>query len=202
MLLTPNAIRQRKFTTVLFKQGYDEREVDTFLDEVEEEVSRLRRRIEELEFELVVTRQKDLNGFDEPQGSDTSTLSFRGLCDDSTAQGAASQAEECCSVKVLRLAQQTADQAISESRAAADQIVDEAERYAARVRQEAQSSAYVMERRTSDLREFERECRNRLKAYLQSQLHQLGYYEANDVASSRFQSERAQESTSGTAWIG
>ncbi|MEV0322627.1 DivIVA domain-containing protein [Streptomyces sp. NPDC050658] len=177
MLLTPNDIRQRKFTTVLFRQGYDEKEVDAFLDEVEVEVTRLRRRVEELEFELVVTRQRDLGGSEEPQRN-APTPPPRSPHEDSRAQGESFPAEDCCSVSVLHLAQQTADQAIAGARADAAQIIAEAERFADRLRQEAHANAYAMERKASALRGFEHDCRIRLKTYLESQLHQLDYYES------------------------
>lgn len=179
MLLTPNDIRQRKFTTVLFRQGYDEKEVDAFLDDVEVEVSRLRRRIEELEFELVVTRQRDLNGCDDIQRNPP-TSSPRTFHEEAAAQGESLPGEDCCSVSVLHLAQLTADQAIAEARADADRIVDEAVALADRLRQEAHASAYAMERKANALRGFERDCRSRLKTYLQSQLHQLDYYDCSE----------------------
>jgi len=41
MPLTPQDVRDKMFTSVRFKQGYDEDEVDAFLDRVEEELTRL-----------------------------------------------------------------------------------------------------------------------------------------------------------------
>ncbi|WP_371750528.1 DivIVA domain-containing protein [Streptomyces sp. NBC_01283] len=196
--MTPNDIRQRKFTTVLFRQGYDEKEVDAFLDDVEMEVGRLRRRIEELEFELVVTRQRDLNGINDLQ-SNAPTTSPRSFHEDAAAQGEALSAEDCCSVSVLHLAQQTADQAIAEARADADRIIAEAESFADRLRQDAHASAYAMERRASALRGFERDCRSRLKTYLQSQLHQLDYYESCETTPSW---PRPAEGRESMAWSG
>ncbi|WP_160501994.1 DivIVA domain-containing protein [Streptomyces sp. BA2] len=196
--MTPNDIRQRKFTTVLFRQGYDEKEVDAFLDDVEVEVSRLRRRVEELEFELVVTRQRDLNGYDDPQ-LNSPTVPPRSFHEDAAGQGETPSTEDCCSVGVLRLAQQTADQAIAEARADANRIIAEAEGLADRLRQEAHASAYAMERKASALRGFERDCRSRLKTYLQSQLHQLDYYESSEATPSWPRPAEARESM---AWSG
>jgi DivIVA domain-containing protein len=36
MALTPEDVRNKQFTTVRFKEGYDLDEVDNFLDEIEE----------------------------------------------------------------------------------------------------------------------------------------------------------------------
>src|SRR3954453_6024706 len=41
MTLTPEDVQNKRFTTVRFKEGYDEEEVDGFLDEVEAELRRL-----------------------------------------------------------------------------------------------------------------------------------------------------------------
>src|SRR3954454_10563315 len=41
MPLTPEDVQNKRFTTVRFKEGYDEEEVDGFLDEVEAELRRL-----------------------------------------------------------------------------------------------------------------------------------------------------------------
>ena len=47
--LTPDDVANKRFSTVRFKEGYDETEVDAFLDEVVEELRRLNARIDELE---------------------------------------------------------------------------------------------------------------------------------------------------------
>src|SRR3954465_2668191 len=41
MPLTPEDVQKKQFSTVRFKEGYDEEEVDAFLDEVEAELRRL-----------------------------------------------------------------------------------------------------------------------------------------------------------------
>ena len=45
MPLTPEDIQQKRFSTVRFKEGYDEVEIDAFLDEVTAELRRLNARI-------------------------------------------------------------------------------------------------------------------------------------------------------------
>jgi len=52
MHLTPEDVQLKRFSTVRFKEGYDEVEVDSFLDEVTEELRRLHTRIAELESQL------------------------------------------------------------------------------------------------------------------------------------------------------
>ena len=52
MPLTPEDVRNKQFTTVRLREGYDEDEVDAFLDEVETELTRLLRENEELRAKL------------------------------------------------------------------------------------------------------------------------------------------------------
>src|ERR1041385_2178303 len=52
MPLTPEDVRNKQFTTVRLREGYDEDEVDAFLDEVEAELTRLLRENEDLRAKL------------------------------------------------------------------------------------------------------------------------------------------------------
>ena len=101
MPLTPTDVANRQFRFAL--RGYSVDEVDTFLDEVETELSRLLRDNAELR-----------NG---PAGTSTKAS-------DATAPAplAGLQGQEAA-LRTLLLAQRTADEAIAEARAEADQIV-------------------------------------------------------------------------------
>ncbi|MHB1615112.1 MAG: DivIVA domain-containing protein, partial [Actinomycetes bacterium] len=57
MPLTPEEVRNKQFTTVRLREGYDEDEVDAFLDEMETEFSRLLKENEELRAQLAVAEQ-------------------------------------------------------------------------------------------------------------------------------------------------
>ena len=64
MPLTPEDVRNKQFTTVRLREGYDEDEGDAFLDEVEAELTRLLRENEDLRAKLeghgvYVTRRGD-----------------------------------------------------------------------------------------------------------------------------------------------
>ncbi|MDB1089857.1 DivIVA domain-containing protein, partial [Streptomyces sp. ACA25] len=52
MPLTPEDVRNKQFTTVRLREGYDEDEVDAFLDEVEAELTKLLRENEDLRAKL------------------------------------------------------------------------------------------------------------------------------------------------------
>src|ERR1700747_3918967 len=52
MPLTPEKLRNKQFSTTRLRPGYDEEEVDSFLDEVEAELDRLIQENEELRAKL------------------------------------------------------------------------------------------------------------------------------------------------------
>jgi DivIVA domain-containing protein len=57
MLLTPEDVRNKQFSTTRLRPGYDEEEVDAFLDEVEAELDRLIRENRELRVKLALHRR-------------------------------------------------------------------------------------------------------------------------------------------------
>src|SRR5438132_13615885 len=57
MPLTAEDVKNKQFTPTRFKGGYDEKEVDDFLDEVEAELSRLTRENTDLRARLQVAEQ-------------------------------------------------------------------------------------------------------------------------------------------------
>ncbi|OIV38155.1 cell division protein DivIVA [Mangrovactinospora gilvigrisea] len=68
MPLTPEDVRNKQFTTVRLREGYDEDEVDAFLDEVEAELTRLLRENEDLRAKLAAaTRAAAQNQGGAPQ---------------------------------------------------------------------------------------------------------------------------------------
>jgi DivIVA domain-containing protein len=74
MSLTPEDVRNKQFTTVRLREGYDEDEVDAFLDEVEAELTRLLRENEDLRAKLAAaTRaaaQNQQQGMRKPEPQD------------------------------------------------------------------------------------------------------------------------------------
>jgi len=74
MPLTPEDVRNKQFTTVRLREGYDEDEVDAFLDEVESELTRLLRENEDLRAKLAAaTRaaaQNQQQGMRKPEQQD------------------------------------------------------------------------------------------------------------------------------------
>ena len=135
MPLTPADVRNKQFSTTRLRPGYDEEEVDAFLDEVEVELDRLIQENEELRSKLA----ESLRGgrpavsalsspladpepemlapepmLPEPERRPEPVMSMR--TEDSMDTAA----------RVLALAQQTADQAIADARREADETLGRA----------------------------------------------------------------------------
>jgi len=198
MPLTPEDVANKQFTSTRLKPGYDETEVDEFLDEVEAELTRLYRENDELRSKLTTAQRQLAEG-----GGDAGT----------TVQAAppvpvpapqpppppppppapvpapVAQAPSGANVSetatgILALAQRTADEHVSEARIQADRIIGEARTRADQLKREAddkhrqmigslENERVTLEREVEKLRTFEREYRSRLKSYLESQLREL-----------------------------
>jgi DivIVA domain-containing protein len=147
MPLTPADVRNKQFSTTRLRPGYDEEEVDAFLDEVEAELDRLIQENEELRAKLAeVLRgggKPGIPALSSPLSDQTRT--------DLTAETSMPMMEPRrpepmmmgermshssvednmdTAARVLSLAQQTADQAIADARREADETLNRARREA------------------------------------------------------------------------
>ena len=145
MPLTPADVRNKQFSTTRLRPGYDEEEVDAFLDEVEGELDRLIQENEELRAKLAEV----LRGGGKPAMSALSSP----LSDQKSDMMAPEPPMEYrrpepmqersmyssednnhnsmdTAARVLSLAQQTADQAIADARREADETLGRARREA------------------------------------------------------------------------
>jgi DivIVA domain-containing protein len=251
MPLTPEDVHNKQFTTVRLREGYDEEEVDAFLDEVEAELTRLLRENEELRAKLAAATRAAAQAQQQAQQAQQQAAQQSGPMDrggpgpmdrppmdrspvpmDRMPQRrepqpippqlpapmpmamAVPQQPQFpqapggdSAARVLALAQQTADQAIAEARNEANKIVGEARTRADGLEREARNKAEALERdaqekhrvamgtleqaraslerKVEDLRAFEREYRQRLKSYLESQMRQLESNSSDDSALAR-----------------
>jgi len=223
MPLTPADVHNVAFKKPpIGKRGYDEEEVDAFLDEVERELARLIEENNELraQVERGGGRPPAGPGADPRLAAEINELKMqldRTQRDKQEAERAARsmQAEieamrtggpvppgapvgpdgEQQALRVLMMAQRTADDHVSDARREADKVLSEARAKAEEVTRDARAKADALERdarqrhqeamggldakRTAlskhieELKQFEREYRTRLKAYLESQLRDL-----------------------------
>jgi DivIVA domain-containing protein len=221
MPLTPADVHNVAFKKPpIGKRGYDEEEVDAFLDEVERELARLIEENSELRAQL------ERGGGGRPAGpgadprlaaelAETKAQLDRTQREKSAAEQAARgmQAEleqvrsqgggggmspgegEQQALRVLMMAQRTADDHVNDARREADKLLADARAKAEEVTRDARAKADALERdarqrhqeavsgldakrnalqkHIEELKQFEREYRTRLKAYLESQLRDL-----------------------------
>ncbi|MFX0594627.1 DivIVA domain-containing protein [Melissospora conviva] len=220
MPLTPADVHNVAFKKPpIGKRGYDEEEVDAFLDEVERELARLIEENNELRAQVErggrggapagpgadprlaaelndVKAQLDRVQREKAQ-AEQAARAMQAELEQSRSQGpAAGGADgEQQALRVLMMAQRTADDHLSDARREADQLLDEARAKAEEVTREARAKADALDRdarqrhqeamggldakRTAlqkhieELKQFEREYRTRLKSYLESQLRDL-----------------------------
>jgi DivIVA domain-containing protein len=159
MPLTPADVRNKQFSTTRLRPGYDEEEVDAFLDEVEVELDRLIQENEELRSKLA----ESLRG-----GRPTVSALSSPLADPEPEMLAPepmlpepperrpepvmshhTEDNMDTAARVLALAQQTADQAIADARREADETLGRARREADDILGKARRQA---EQITSDAR--------------------------------------------------
>jgi DivIVA domain-containing protein len=221
MPLTPADVHNVAFKKPpIGKRGYDEEEVDAFLDEVERELARLIEENNELRAQVergggrggapagpgadprLAAELNDLKAqLDRTQrdkaAAEQAARAMQGELEQMRAQGAPSVGGdgEQQALRVLMMAQRTADDHVSDARREADKLLSDARTKAEEVTREARAKADALERdarqrhqeamggldakRTAlqkhieELKQFEREYRTRLKAYLESQLRDL-----------------------------
>ena len=147
MPLTPADVRNKQFSTTRLRPGYDEEEVDAFLDEVEAELDRLIQENEELRAKLGECLRGKVPGgaagmasapvADQPKPEMMAPEPMKGPEPQQPQPvpvgGMNMQQSEDnmdTAARVLALAQQTADQAIADARREADETVTRARREA------------------------------------------------------------------------
>ncbi|CAN5799235.1 cell wall synthesis protein Wag31 [soil metagenome] len=211
MPLTPEDVRNKRFTPVRLREGYDMGEVDQFLDEVESELKRLAAHDGSGETSDVAETAEAASSAPTVGTSETT-----GLDTVSTPGGTPTDVAEAslAAARLMELAGRNADEVVAEARATADTLVSEARAEALRLEEESTTKAETVQSEAREraesldaevsnrrrqlladveaerdamasevehLRAFEREYRSRLKQYFSSQLAQLEG-EENDAA--------------------
>jgi DivIVA domain-containing protein len=200
MPLTPQEVASKVFGPTRMRRGYDENEVDAFLDSVEAELTRLTTENERLRAELKLAGRpvpeaepveaKPATVVEEPPAAPAAIVEPAPVekppveTAPAVPTPAPSEPVELQVTRMLVLAQQTADAAINEAQLDADRTRGaarvEAERVLTEARTRAAEELGAMERskasletQVEQLQTFEREYRQRLRAYLAMQLSEL-----------------------------
>ena len=173
MALLPEDILSKRFLTTKFREGYDQDEVDDFLDEVV------------LEFRRVVTENQDLKAggtrLNESLSAPAKAVSFPEASDpasDGSLEGTDS------SKSIIELAQKLHEDHVRDGQVKRDQLVREGQEQAARLLRDAEAESreahgkLEIERKKvlegiEELKLFEADYREQLRRYIEDQLDQL-----------------------------
>ena len=199
MPLTPEDVVNKRFQPTKFREGYDQDEVDDFLDEIVVELRRLNSENEDLRQRLLASEarvaelQRSGAGLaDQLQNPSSSLPTLGGLAQLSTPEPSnfpaavsdPSQLDSNSTNNLLQLARKLHDDHVREGISKRDALIAEGHATAARVIREAEAQQRVelskfeqeravLEHTILELRTFEREYRIKLKTYIESQLAEL-----------------------------
>ncbi|BDZ37906.1 DivIVA domain-containing protein [Microbacterium suwonense] len=189
MALTPDDVVHKEFQHVRFKDGFDPEEVDDYLDEI---VVEWRKTIEENN-EL----KAKLAAFESGQGAQAEAPAPAAAAPVAAAPVEAAPAPDTAasatgtSAGIIELAQRLHDEHVAEGEAKRRQLIAEAETEVARIRTEAEAKQReesarlerernTLEARITELREFERDYRSKLRTMIESQLRDLDQQSSTD----------------------
>ncbi|MHA7283767.1 DivIVA domain-containing protein [Arthrobacter sp. TMS2-4] len=202
MALTPEDVVNKRFQPTKFREGYDQDEVDDFLDEIVVELRRLNSENEELRRRLGdgPSDVSQATAIPAPVAASTHTEPSTGetaapQADDetspaaipdtpATAAPAASVTSAESAAGVLAMAQrlhdeyvnagvEQRDKIIAEAQLEATGLVEDAEEKSRKTLGDLEEQKTVLEHTVEQLRGFERDYRARLKAYIEGQLRDL-----------------------------
>ncbi len=201
MALTPEDVVNKRFNPTKFREGYDQDEVDDFLDEVVVELRRLNQENEELRQRLVAAdaRVSELqrSASQAPAAAAPSVAPAPAPMPAPVAAPpapvpapAADLGQDAGSMdqsntnNLLQLARRLHEEHVREGMEKRDQLIAEGHATAARLVSEAETQQRAaidaleaekagLERRIEELRIFESEYREQLKGYIEGQLREL-----------------------------
>ncbi|MFD5225830.1 DivIVA domain-containing protein [Microbacterium sp. NPDC058342] len=183
MALTPDDVVHKEFQHVRFKDGFDPEEVDDYLDEI---VVEWRKTIEENN-EL----KAKLAAFESGQSAAEPVAAAPVAAAPAPAAPAAEASATGTSAGIIELAQRLHDEHVAEGEAKRKQLIEDAEAEVARIRTEAEAKQReesarlerernTLEGRITELREFERDYRGKLRAMIEGQLRDLDQKSSTD----------------------
>jgi DivIVA domain-containing protein len=203
MALTPEDVVNKRFQPTKFREGYDQDEVDDFLDEVVVELRRLGQENEELRQRLVASESR-IAELQRSGGGEQSAPAAAATPEPVAAPVAAPVAEPVAAPvaatpvpdatpgldetgstnNLLQLARrlheehvregiEKRDALIAEGQSTAQRLVSEAEAEQGKKVAELEQERSALESQIEELRTFEREYRSNLKSYIEGQLRDL-----------------------------
>jgi DivIVA domain-containing protein len=190
MPLTPEDVVNKRFQPTKFREGYDQDEVDDFLDEIVVELRRVHQENEDLRRRLLAAdgriAELQRSGADLPAqlASAPSVSAPVAVTAFPEAVSDPSTLDSSNTNNLLQLARKLHDEHVREGMVKRDELIAEGHATAARIVREAEAQQRselnrleqekaVVEHRIQELKSFEREYRTKLKNYIESQLQDL-----------------------------
>jgi DivIVA domain-containing protein len=194
MALTPEDVVNKRFQATKFREGYDQDEVDDFLDEVVVELRRLNGENEELRQRLSAAEARAAEAAKAPAAAAPAAAAVytEPAAPPPTVavpmqQPASQQSdfdEQASTTNLLQLARRLHEEHVREGVEKRDALIAEGHATAARVVAEAEAKQrqqmgildqerLSLEKRVDELRSFERDYRQKLKSYIEGQLRDL-----------------------------
>jgi DivIVA domain-containing protein len=213
MALTPEDVVNKRFQPTKFREGYDQDEVDDFLDEVVVELRRLNQENEELRQRLVAADARINQLQSAPQPAATSSFIEQAPTPVPVQTGYAADAgssDPQNTNNLLQLARRLHEEHVREGVEKRDALIAEGHATAARVVAEAEAKQRqqlstldqertALEHRIEELRTFEREYRAKLRSYIEGQLKDLDSSNMLTTGASSSASVPANAVTGGSA---
>lgn len=192
MALTPEDVVNKRFQATKFREGYDQDEVDDFLDEVVVELRRLNQENEELRQRLAAAEARAGEGHAAPAPAAAPAPVYAEpaaapptvAVPTHTAAPQSELDEQTSTTNLLQLARRLHEEHVREGVEKRDALIAEGHATAARIVAEAEAKQraqmgildqerMALEKRVDELRVFEREYRQKLKSYIEGQLREL-----------------------------
>jgi DivIVA domain-containing protein len=191
--LTPEDVVNKRFQPTKFREGYDQDEVDDFLDEVVGELRRLTAENEDLQQKLSAAERQVAEG-QRSGGRDTAPVAVehRSVAPERvapapvaappapapSAQGPEAAAGMLALAQKLhddfvRSGEEQRDKIVGEAKSTANKLIRDAEEKQRQTLGSLEQERALLERKIDELRAYERDYRTRLKSYLESQLRDL-----------------------------
>lgn len=198
MPLTPEDVINKRFSPTKLREGYDQDEVDDFLDEIVIEIRRINKENEDLRQRLLASEgriaelQRSGAGLvAQLQPSESATAAEMPATSVAPTPSAFPEAmpetaamDSNSTNNLLQLARKLHDEHVAEGLAKRDSLIAEGHATAARLVREAEANQRaeiqaaerekaLINHRIQELKAYEREYRMKLKAFIESQLAEL-----------------------------
>ena len=188
-LLTADDVLNKKFQATKFREGYDQDEVDDFLDEVVNTLRAVQSEKDEVANKLAAAERRiaELSraGAQAPAAAAPEAAPEPAPAPVAAPAPAPSrQSEPESATGMLLLAQKLHDDYVRSGQEEGERLINEAKGQGARIVREAEETSHrtlaqleqersLLERKIDELRVFERDYRTRLKSYLENLLGDL-----------------------------